>query len=120
MTAKTANDHPHHTPRQAACLSGSSRDLTYQLDAPDSKLASSVLVESGPVQDKQRDTTMLKEYHYGHLVRWPRGERAAVFLTFDFQGGEDVKPDKNGNSITKCGARANTVLTMQFIGCCGF
>ncbi len=39
---------------------------------------------------------MLKEYHYDHLVRWPRGERAAVFLTFDFQGGEDVKPDKNG------------------------
>jgi len=39
---------------------------------------------------------MLTEYHYDHLMRWPRGERAAVFLTFDFQGGEDVKPDKNG------------------------
>jgi len=39
---------------------------------------------------------MLKEYHYDHLIRWPGGERAAVFLTFDFQGGEDVKPDKNG------------------------
>jgi len=39
---------------------------------------------------------MLKEYHYDHLIRWPRGERAAIFLTFDFQGGEDVKPDKNG------------------------
>ena len=39
---------------------------------------------------------MLEEYHYDHLIRWPRGERAAVFLTFDFQGGEDVKPDKNG------------------------
>src|SRR3989442_9628790 len=39
---------------------------------------------------------MAKEYHYDHLVRGPRGERAAVFLTFDFQGGEDVKPDKNG------------------------
>jgi peptidoglycan/xylan/chitin deacetylase (PgdA/CDA1 family) len=39
---------------------------------------------------------MLKEYHYDHLIRWPKGERAAVFLTFDFQGGEDVKPDKNG------------------------
>jgi hypothetical protein len=39
---------------------------------------------------------MLKEYHYDHLIRWPQGERAAVFLTFDFQGGEDVKPDKNG------------------------
>ena len=41
---------------------------------------------------------MIKEYHYDHLIRWPRGERAAVFLTFDFQGGEDVKPDKNGQS----------------------
>ena len=39
---------------------------------------------------------MLKEYHYDHLIRWPNNERAAVFLTFDFQGGEDVKPDKNG------------------------
>ena len=39
---------------------------------------------------------MLKEYHYDNLIRWPNGERAAVFLTFDFQGGEDVKPDKNG------------------------
>ena len=39
---------------------------------------------------------MLKEYHYDHLIRWPNGERAAIFLSFDFQGGEDVKPDKNG------------------------
>src|SRR5437667_305725 len=39
---------------------------------------------------------MLKEYHYDRLIHWPHGERAAVFLTFDFQGGEDVKPDKNG------------------------
>ncbi len=39
---------------------------------------------------------MLKEYHYDHLIRWPNNARAAVFLTFDFQGGEDVKPDKNG------------------------
>jgi peptidoglycan-N-acetylglucosamine deacetylase len=39
---------------------------------------------------------MLKEYHYDHLIRWPNGERACVFLTLDFQGGEDVKPDKNG------------------------
>src|SRR5215216_2561318 len=43
-----------------------------------------------------RGYAMLKEYHYDHLIRWPHGERAAVFLTFDFQGGEDVKPDKNG------------------------
>ena len=39
---------------------------------------------------------MLKEFHYDKQMRWPKGERAAVFLTFDFQGGEDVKPDKNG------------------------
>ena len=39
---------------------------------------------------------MLKEYHYDNLIRWPQGQRAAVFFTFDFQGGEDVKPDKNG------------------------
>jgi peptidoglycan/xylan/chitin deacetylase (PgdA/CDA1 family) len=39
---------------------------------------------------------MLNEFHYDHLIRWPRGERAAVFLTFDFQGGEHVKPDKDG------------------------
>src|SRR5262249_61231755 len=43
-----------------------------------------------------RHRTMLKEYHYDHLIRWPNNERAVVFLTFDFQGGEDVKPDKNG------------------------
>ena len=39
---------------------------------------------------------MLKEYHYDHLMRWPGDKRVAVFFTFDFQGGEDVKPDKNG------------------------
>jgi peptidoglycan-N-acetylglucosamine deacetylase len=61
---------------------------------------------------------MLKEYHYDHLIHWPRGERAAVFLTFDFQGGEDVKPDKNG--ILNYEMWANTARTMPFIGCCGF
>lgn len=39
---------------------------------------------------------MLKEYHYNNLIRWPRKERVAVTLTFDFQGGEDVKPNKDG------------------------
>ena len=38
----------------------------------------------------------MKEYHYNDLIRWPRGERLAVALTFDFQGGEDVKPDADG------------------------
>ena len=49
-----------------------------------------------PRLSSNKDTPCSKEYHYDHLIRWPRGERAAVFLTFDFQGGEDVKPDKNG------------------------
>jgi peptidoglycan/xylan/chitin deacetylase (PgdA/CDA1 family) len=43
-----------------------------------------------------QEARMLKEYHYNHLVRWPERQRLAVTLTFDFQGGEDVKPDKNG------------------------
>jgi peptidoglycan/xylan/chitin deacetylase (PgdA/CDA1 family) len=40
---------------------------------------------------------MLKEYHYNSLVRWPHDERVAVTLTFDFQGGEDVKPAPDGS-----------------------
>src|SRR5260370_20139523 len=39
---------------------------------------------------------MDKVLQYDQLLRWAHGEGAVVFLTFDFQGGEDVKPDKNG------------------------
>ena len=57
---------------------------------------------------------MLKEYHYNDLVRWPRGERVAVTLTFDFQGGEDIKPDKNGirnhEEWTQCEYGPNTAI----------
>ena len=53
-------------------------------------------LDPAPAPVSQRKRTMLKEYHYDHLINWPHGERAAVLLTFDFQGGEDVKPDKNG------------------------
>jgi hypothetical protein len=52
--------------------------------------------------------------------RNPRGERAAVFLTFDFQGGEDVSRTRMAFSITKCGARVDTDHTMRSTGCCGF
>lgn len=38
----------------------------------------------------------MKDYHYNKLIRWPDGRRVAVTLTFDFQGGEDVKPLANG------------------------
>src|SRR5262249_2446436 len=38
---------------------------------------------------------MLKEYHSGKVF-WPNNNRVAVTLTFDFQGGEDVRPLPNG------------------------
>ncbi len=39
---------------------------------------------------------MLKEFHYNDRIRWPNGKRVAMTLTFDFQGGEDVRPLPNG------------------------
>jgi peptidoglycan/xylan/chitin deacetylase (PgdA/CDA1 family) len=41
-------------------------------------------------------TIMLKEFHYNDSFSWPNKSRIAVTLTFDFQGGEDVKPLPNG------------------------
>ncbi len=38
----------------------------------------------------------LQELHSSGKIQWPGDARIAVFLSFDFQGGEDVKPDKNG------------------------
>ena len=39
---------------------------------------------------------MLVEHHAQERTFWPDGCRIAVALTFDFQGGEDVRPDRNG------------------------
>lgn len=39
---------------------------------------------------------MISEYHAQGNVSWPDGCRIAVFLTFDFQGGETVRPLPNG------------------------
>lgn len=39
---------------------------------------------------------MLNEQHVKERTSWPDGYRLAVALTFDFQGGEDVKPDRTG------------------------
>ena len=39
---------------------------------------------------------MIKEYHYNDAFKWPNGNRLAVGLTFDFQGGEHVKPWQTG------------------------
>jgi peptidoglycan/xylan/chitin deacetylase (PgdA/CDA1 family) len=38
----------------------------------------------------------LQQHHSRGNVFWPGNNRIAVFLSFDFQGGEDVRPDKNG------------------------
>ena len=38
----------------------------------------------------------LQELHSNGKVFWPGDSRIAVLLSFDFQGGEDVRPDKNG------------------------
>src|ERR1700731_2664813 len=39
---------------------------------------------------------MLKEYHHDGKFSWPDGRRVAVALTFDFQGGEGVRPGPDG------------------------
>jgi peptidoglycan-N-acetylglucosamine deacetylase len=39
---------------------------------------------------------MLRDYHYNDRIAWPDGRRIAVTLTFDFQGGEDVRPLPGG------------------------
>ena len=39
---------------------------------------------------------MVDEYHYDGSFSWPDKRRIAVTLTFDFQGGEDVRPLANG------------------------
>ena len=38
----------------------------------------------------------LHEMHSGGKISWPGDARIAVLLSFDFQGGEDVRPDKDG------------------------
>ncbi|HZS63017.1 MAG TPA: polysaccharide deacetylase family protein [Xanthobacteraceae bacterium] len=39
---------------------------------------------------------MLKEHHYDGTFFWPDNIRTAVVMTFDFQGGEDVRPLPDG------------------------
>jgi hypothetical protein len=38
----------------------------------------------------------MEELHTKETFSWSSGSRITVALTFDFQGGEDVKPDRNG------------------------
>ena len=39
---------------------------------------------------------MVTEHHAKEKIFWPDGSRIAVMLSFDFQGGEDVKPGPDG------------------------
>src|SRR6204780_5693648 len=39
---------------------------------------------------------MLQEHHHQGRFHWPNNSRVAVTLTFDFQGGEDVRPLPDG------------------------
>lgn len=39
---------------------------------------------------------MIQDRHMNDKLRWPDGRRMAVMLSFDFQGGEGVRPDRNG------------------------
>ena len=39
---------------------------------------------------------MLQERQIKENLIWPEGRRMAVMLSFDFQGGEDLRPNKNG------------------------
>src|SRR5918996_6667257 len=39
---------------------------------------------------------MLKEAHAKGKIFWPEGHRMTVAITFDFQGGEPVRPGPNG------------------------
>ena len=39
---------------------------------------------------------MIQDRHLKDALSWPEGRRMAVMLSFDFQGGEDVRPDRNG------------------------
>lgn len=39
---------------------------------------------------------MVTEHHHDGAFSWPEGQRVAVTFTFDFQGGEDVRPLPDG------------------------
>lgn len=41
---------------------------------------------------------MIQDRHLKEALSWPEGRRMAVMLSFDLQGGEDVRPDRNGTT----------------------
>lgn len=57
---------------------------------------------------------MLQDYHYDGRFTWPNEARVAVTLTFDFQGGEDVRllPDgtRDHEEYTQCEYGPHTAI----------
>jgi len=57
---------------------------------------------------------MLQELHHGGRFFWPNEARVAVTLTFDFQGGEDVRPLADGTcdheEYTQCEYGPHTAI----------
>src|SRR5580692_4639726 len=57
---------------------------------------------------------MLKEYHHDGKFSWPDNRRVAIALTFDFQGGEDVRPGPDGKldheEYTQCEYGPHTAI----------
>ena len=57
---------------------------------------------------------MLQEYHCDGKFSWPGNRRVAVALTFDFQGGEDVRPGPDGlmdhEEYTQCEYGPHTAI----------
>ena len=57
---------------------------------------------------------MLQEHHHQGRFAWPHQSRVAVTLTFDFQGGEDVRPLEDGTvdheDYTQCEYGPHTAI----------
>jgi peptidoglycan-N-acetylglucosamine deacetylase len=57
---------------------------------------------------------MLKDFHHNGRFLWPNDSLVAVTLTFDFQGGEDVRPLPDGTrdheEYTQCEYGPNTAI----------
>jgi peptidoglycan/xylan/chitin deacetylase (PgdA/CDA1 family) len=68
---------------------------------------------------------MVQEEQIKDKLRWPEGRRMAVMLTFDFQGGEDVRPDRNGHinheewTQAEYGPRTGIWRILRILDACG-
>src|ERR1700689_860773 len=63
---------------------------------------------------RARRSSMLQDHHHrGHFI-WPNQAKVAVTLTFDFQGGEDVRPLPDGTrdheEYTQCEYGPHTAI----------